>query len=303
MPKSMTGYGRGESVQSTRKIRVELKAVNHRFSDFTIKLPRFLNPFEDKVRKRLAECISRGKVDIYIQFESFAEKDASVNVNIALADSYIEAISGLSNRYDFGRIEASVAMEFLIKHPEVLTLSKFESTATSEEEHEEIWATLSEALDSALVQFNQMRDIEGQAMADDIESNRLQAIGIVSEIAEVAPEVLRLQAQKLRERLEDAIAKLDRRPDDVRLVTEMALIADKGCISEEISRLKSHFDQMLAILQGNEAIGRKLDFLVQELNREVNTIGSKSNDVTVTTLVVELKSLIEKMREQAQNLE
>jgi len=282
---------------------VELKAVNHRFSDFAIKLPRFLNPFEDKVRKRLAESIGRGKVDIWIHFESYAEKDATVNVNVALADSYIEAISGLSNRYDFGRLDANVAMEFLIRHPEILTLDKFESTATSEEEHEEIWKALSGALDVALFQFNQMRDIEGRAMADDIENNRLQAKEIVAEIARIAPATLQAQAKRLQERLEDAIKKLDRKPDDVRLVTEMAVIADRGCIAEEIARLQSHFDQIATILQENEAIGRKLDFLVQELNRETNTIGSKSGDVTVTTLVVELKSLIEKMREQAQNLE
>ena len=303
MPRSMTGYGRGESIQIARKIKVEIKAVNHRFSDFVIKIPRFLNPFEDRIRKLLAENIARGKVDVWIQFESFAQNDASVNINTNLADSFIQALSGLSNRYEFGRLQGDIAMGFLARHPDIITLDKFGSTLDSEEEQEEIWEALGAAVTEAITSFNNMRTVEGQSMADDIENNRALAQDVVAEIARIAPAALKAQVARLRERLEESIAKLDRKIDDVRLVTEMAIITDKGCISEELARLKSHFGQISTILQEEEAVGRKLDFLVQELNREANTIGSKSGDVGITKLVVELKSLIEKMREQAQNIE
>jgi len=303
MPKSMTGYGRGESVRFDRRLKVEIKAVNHRFSDVTIKLPRFLNPLEDKVRRRLAEDIIRGKVDVWITFESFAQKDAVVNINKALADAYIEALAGLSSRYEFGPLQPIPVLELLARNPEIITMDKFDSSLSSENEQEEVWETLNEALEYALEEFNYMRKFEGTAMAEDIENKRKQAEEIVKKIDILAPQALKAQAERTRERLEDIIAKLEQKPDDARLVTEMAIIADKGCISEEIARLHSHLSQLSTMLQEKEAIGRKLDFLVQELNREANTMGSKSGDVTVTTMVVELKSLIEKMREQAQNIE
>jgi len=299
----MTGYGRGECVRHDRRIKVELKAVNHRFSDFTIKLPRFLNPFEDKIRKRLAVDIIRGKVDIWVNFDSFSQTDALVNVNRSIADSYIEVLTGLSSRYGFGALQPELVMELLAKHPDIITLDRLESALSTESEQEEVWETLEAALEEALIQFNKMRNIEGAAMAEDIENNCNHAQAIVEEIATLAPEALKAQTERFRERLEEIVLKMEQKPDDVRLVTEMAIISDKGCINEEIARLQSHFAQLTAILQENDAIGRKLDFLVQELNREANTIGSKSGDVGVTTLVVELKSLIEKMREQAQNLE
>jgi len=299
----MTGYGRGECVRNDRRIKIEIKAVNHRFSDFTIKLPRFLNPFEDRIRKRLSVDIIRGKVDIWINFDSFSQTDALVNVNRSIADSYVEVLSGLSSRYGFGSLQPELVMELLAKHPDIITLDRLESALSTESEQEEVWKTLEDALEEALVQFNEMRNIEGAAVAKDIEGNRTQAQVIVDEIARSAPEALKAQAERLRERLEEAVQKMDQKPDDVRLATELAIISDKGCINEEISRLQSHLSQLACIMQGNEAIGRKLDFLVQELNREANTIGSKSGDVGVTTLVVELKSMIEKMREQAQNLE
>jgi len=303
MPKSMTGYGRGESVRFDRRLKVEIKAVNHRFSDVTIKLPRFLNPLEDKVRRRLAEDIIRGKVDVWITFESFAQKDAVVNINKALADAYIEALAGLSSRYEFGPLQPIPALELLARNPEIITLDKFDSSLSSENEQEEVWETLNEALEYALEEFNYMRNFEGVAMAEDIESKRRQAQEIVEKINILAPQAIKAQAERTRDRIEEIIAKMEQKPDDARLVTEMAIIADKGCISEEVARLQSHLAQLSSMLQEKDAIGRKLDFLVQELNREANTMGSKSGDVTVTTMVVELKSLIEKMREQAQNIE
>ena len=303
MPKSMTGYGRGGCERNSRRVKVEVKSVNHRYCDITIKLPRFLNPFEDRVRKRLAEDITRGKVDVWIHFESYAQKDSNINVNVYLADSYIEALAGLSSRYDFGKLQPGFAMELLASHPDIITFDKFESTMSSEDEQEEMWEPLCEAIEEALDQLNQMRSTEGSAMIKDIEAKCMAAQKIVSDISIRAPEALKEQGAKIRERVTELVAKLEQKPDDTRLITEMAVLADKGCISEELARLESHFAQLMAMLKEKDAIGRKLDFLVQELNREANTIGSKSGDVEVTTMVVELKSLIEKMREQAQNIE
>jgi len=303
MPKSMTGFGRSECIRYDRRIKVEIKAVNHRFSDVSIKLPRFLNHLEDKIRRRLAEDIVRGKVDVWINFESFAQKDTVVNVDKTLADAYIEVLTALSTRYNLGQLQASPVLELLAKNPDIITLDKFGSSQVSESDQAEIWETLSEALESAVGEFNQMRTIEGTAMVADVENSRVAAVKIVEAIAIRAPQALKEQAARLRERLEEIVLKLEQHPDDSRLITEMAIIADKGCISEEIARLQSHLAQLSTMLQENEAIGRKLDFWVQELNREANTIGSKSGDVGVTALVVELKSYIEKMREQAQNIE
>ncbi|MCL1786530.1 MAG: YicC family protein [Defluviitaleaceae bacterium] len=301
MPKSMTGFGRGECIRYDRRIKVEIKAVNHRHSDVTIKLPRFLSHLEDRVRQRLAQAIVRGKVDVWVNFESFAQKDAVVNVDKSLADAYVAALTELSHRYNWGPLEANPALELLAKNPDIMTLDKF--AATSETDQAEIWETLSDALESALAGFDGMRRAEGAAMAQDVEANLEAAQKIVDHIAARAPQALEAQAAKTRERIEEMVQKLAQRPDEGRLITEMAILADKGCISEEIARLQSHFSQLSVMLTLDEAIGRKLDFWVQELNREANTIGSKSGDVGMTALVVELKSYIEKMREQAQNIE
>jgi uncharacterized protein (TIGR00255 family) len=301
MPKSMTGFGRGECIRYDRRIKVEIKAVNHRHSDVTIKLPRFLSHLEDRVRQRLAQAIVRGKVDVWVNFESFAQKDAVVNVDKSLADAYVAALTELSRHYNWGPLEANPALELLAKNPDIMTLDKF--AATSETDQAEIWETLSDALESALAGFDGMRRAEGAAMAQDVEANLEAAQKIVDHIAARAPQALEAQAAKTRERIEEMVQKLAQRPDEGRLITEMAILADKGCISEEIARLQSHFTQLSVMLTLDEAIGRKLDFWVQELNREANTIGSKSGDVGMTALVVGLKSYIEKMREQAQNIE
>ena len=303
MPKSMTGFGSGECIRYDRRIKVELKAVNHRFNDVTVKLPRFLNHLEDKIRRRLAEDITRGKIDVWVNFDSFAKKDAMVNVDKALADAYIEVLAELSTRYNLGPLQQNPTLELLAKNPDIVMPDKFGQSLTSESDQAEIWETLNEALETALCQFNKMRTVEGAAMVADIEASRIAAQKIIEEITARAPQALNEQSARFRERLEDLIAKMAQRPDESRLITELAILADKGCISEEIARLQSHLSQLNTMLQENDAIGRKLEFWVQELNREANTIGSKSGDVGITTLVVELKSLIEKMREQAQNIE
>jgi len=299
----MTGFGRGEHISFERKFKVEIKAVNHRYCDITIKMPRFLNSIEDRLRRRLAQDITRGKVDVWIHFESFAQKDVAVNVNTSLADAYIETLAGLSSRYGFGTLEAHTAMELLAANSDIITIDKFGAALSSDAEQEAIWETLHQALENALLQFNKMRTAEGNAMAEDISNKQMLAQEIVASLVRCAPQVVEENAAKLRERLADMLQKSEHIPDETRLATEVAIIADKGCISEEIARLQSHMAQLETMLQEKDAIGRKLDFLIQELNREANTIGSKSVDAGVTAQVIELKSLIEKMREQVQNIE
>jgi len=301
MPKSMTGYGRGECIRFDRRLKVEIRAVNHRYSDVTIKMPRFLNPLEDKVRRRLAEDIVRGKVDVWVNFESFAQRDVAANVNNLLADAYIEALSGLSSRYGFGPLQSSPALELLARNPDIITLDKFD--ASLQNDSDEIWEVLKLALNDALVDFNQMRVIEGQAMVENILSKHTVAEEIVKKIVERAPIAQNTQFERYKERIAEVVARLGHAPDDARIITELAILADKGCINEEIARLESHLAQLYTMLHGSESNGRKLDFLIQELNREINTIGSKSGDIALSALVVDLKSTVEKMREQVQNIE
>jgi len=301
MPKSMTGFGRGECIRYDRRFKIELKSVNHRFSEFAIKLPRFLNPFEDRIRKRLAKDITRGKVDVWITFDSFTQKDIIVQVNEGFADAYVEALNALSNRYSLEDMPASTAINLLARNPEVLTFDKFESAMSDDTQHE-LWETLSVAMEEAMIQYNSMRETEGRAMVEDIKVNHAKAMSLLDRVIERAPKIIDEHAAKLKERITEMMAKMGQKPDESRMYTEIALMADKGCISEEIARLESHLQQLLTMLD-EDAVGRKMDFLMQELNREANTIGSKSSDVQMTKLAVELKSIIEKIREQVQNIE
>jgi len=301
MPKSMTGFGRGECIRYDRRFKVELKSVNHRFSEFAIKLPRFLNSFEDKIRRRLANEITRGKVDVWVSFDSFTQKDISIQINEGFADSYMAALTALSERYGFEKVPAATAVDLLAKNPEVLAFDKFESAMNSDTQ-KELWETLDEALTLAMNQYNLMRDNEGAAMVEDIANHHKNAMALLVQIKERAPQIIDEQADKLKSRINDMIGRMGNKPDDGRILTEIAVLADKGCISEEIARLESHLQQLMSMLK-EESVGRKMDFLMQELNREANTIGSKTSDIQMTNLAVELKSIIEKIREQVQNIE
>jgi len=303
MVRSMTGFGRGECFLHNRRFKVEMKSVNHRFSDFSIKAPRFLNPFEDRVRSRLAMEIARGKVDVWISFESFSHDDMTVHVNEIYADAYMEALSKLGMRYRLGEMPLGVALELMAKVPEIIVFDRYESVLGSEEARNEIWGNLSSALDMALEQFNQMRSTEGAALMQDMKNHHFLVIKMVDKIRKRLPTHLKEQSERLKERIADTLARFGGNPDDGRVLTEIAVMADKGDVSEELARMDSHLKQFNSILEEDQAIGRKMDFLVQEMNREANTIGSKSTDIEITKAVVEMKSLIEKIREQVQNIE
>jgi len=303
MLKSMTGFGRGECLRHERRFKVELKSVNHRFSDFTIKVPRFLNPFEDRIRHRLAKDIVRGKVDVWVSFESFTSEDLTLQVNDVYADAYMLALRGLGKRYGLNEIPADTSLELLAKTPDVIVFDRYENALSSDNAKNKIWDGLSEALEQALTNYNIMRKKEGEALVKDIEEKYEQSMELMQEIRTGIPRAIEEHATKLRARIADIAGKLGGKSDDSRLLTEIALLVDKSDINEEMTRLESHFAQLSTMLSENGAIGRKMDFLVQELNREANTIGSKSTDVSLTKSVVELKSLIEKIREQIQNIE
>jgi uncharacterized protein (TIGR00255 family) len=294
----MTGFGRGECIRHDRKFQIEIKSVNHRYCDFSIKLSRFLNPFEDKIRHRLAEEIIRGKVDVRIFFETFTSRDISVRVNDVYADAYLQALRGLSTRFGMGE----PSLEMLASNSEVLIADRYENLQNSDVQAQ-LWEGLSCALELALSQYNKMRETEGAALARDIEEKYNDARVLVSEIRERVPRAMEEYAAKLRERVDALLDKLGGRADDGRILTEIAILADKSDINEETTRLESHFEQLASMLREKTAVGRRMDFLMQELNREANTIGAKSSDITLTKSVVELKSLIEKIREQIQNIE
>jgi uncharacterized protein (TIGR00255 family) len=293
----MTGFGRGECLKYDRRFKVEIKSVNHRYGDITIKLPRFLNSYEDKVRKRLARDIVRGKVDVWIHFESFSESDVSVQVNTSFADAYVRALNELSTRY--GLPEGGVTLPVLAQNAEVLSIDKDMSPSNEAE----ILETLLTAVENALTQFDTMRRAEGKALVADILDKRERIGQLLTGIKERAPFVAAEYAAKFTERINETLKGSGITADEGRLLTEIALFTDRSCIDEEITRLESHLRQLTAMLNEKGAIGRKLDFLVQELNREANTIGSKANDAQLARLVVDLKSEVEKIREQVQNIE
>jgi len=303
MAKSMTGFGLGECFRFNRRFKVEMKSVNHRFSDFTIKLPRFLNPFEDKIRRRLSEFVVRGKVDVWISFESFTPKDMTVQVNHVYADAYMDALNTLALKLNLGQVPPEMALEMLSKVPDIILFDRYESALESEQVREEMWEALEEALDQALASFNGMRTTEGAALEKDIWEHHAKAVSLIAGIRKQLPLSVDAQAHRLRERLNDLAGRLGGKPDEEKLLTEIAHLTDKGDISEELTRMDSHFEQLSGMISEKEATGRKMDFLVQEMNREANTIGSKSNDIELTKNVVELKSVIEKIREQVQNIE
>jgi uncharacterized protein (TIGR00255 family) len=296
----MTGYGRGECFAKDRRFKVEIKSVNHRFGDITIKLPRFLNALEERVRKRLAQDIIRGKADVYIHFESFTERDIRISVNTAFADSYTKALRELASRYIHTEGEGdAVTLSMLTAQPDIFTIDR--DNASDSQTQAELWDTLSQALEGALNAFNAMREAEGAALLKDLLDRRDCMRSLLLKIKERAPQIASEYAAKLKERIAEMLA--DYPVDEGRLLTEAAIFADRSAVDEEIARLESHIIQMGDILDESANIGRKLDFLVQEMNREANTIGSKSGDIALTKLVVDIKSEIEKIREQVQNLE
>jgi len=296
----MTGYGRGECTMYDRKFVVELKSVNHRYNELNIRLPRVLNALEDKIRKRILSEVHRGKTEVFIQFETLSKKDLKVHFSEALCDAYVEIYKQIKSRYG---LTDDLSLPVLLRIPDVITAEKDLSDDTAAKE---LWEAVCGALETALAAFISMRELEGGHLAEDLVGKTRELQKMSLSLTERAPMVVKEHEQRLMERIQDNPLLKDVEIDQNRLITELSLFADKCCIDEELIRLRSHLSQLSAILsdrQETTGVGRKLDFLVQEINREINTIGSKSNDLTITQIIVEMKSQTEKIREQIQNLE
>lgn len=292
MIRSMTGYGRGESNLPGKKFSVELKAVNHRYSEVVLRLPRSLSQFEDRIRKVIQARVARGRVDGFFSQEESGEKATVVKVDKALAAAYYKAVRELQESLD---IPGDIKIKYLTDLPGVLVVEE------PSEDIEELWPAILEAVEAALESLIRMRETEGTQLASDL-LRRINRIALLNQqIKERAPTVVEEYREKLMMRLNDFIK--DGILDPERLAAEVVVFADRSNITEETVRLASHLKQVRACLEEDQPAGRKLDFLVQEMNREINTVGSKANDLEISRHVIEVKSEIEKIREQVQNLE
>lgn len=292
MIRSMTGFGRGEYREDGREFGVEIKTVNHRYSDVFIKMPRQLSFLEDRVRDLAGKRLSRGKIDIYISYEDRSEETRRVVFDEALAKAYVDALRKLKDRFG---LEDDISVSLVSRFPDILRVEQVE------EDEEKLWLMLKEALTGALDSLVAMRENEGEGLREDLLGRVSGMEALLGEVAARAPEVVREYKQKLAVRIKELMEQ--QTIDEGRLAVEVAIFADRCSIDEEITRLKSHLAQMAEAFRMEQPVGRKLDFLVQEMNREVNTIGSKANDLEITKCVLEMKSSIEKIREQIQNIE
>lgn len=292
MIKSMTGFGHGEKETEQYKIAVEIKSVNHRYCDLGVKLPKKFNAFESRVRNVMKEYVARGKTDLYIAYENYSGARCRVEYHQEMAEAYVAAIVRAGK--DFG-LESGLTGAGLVRLPEVITLSE------EEQDVEEIFPDLEEALRQAGEQFVRSREAEGAKLREDILKKLDYIQRLVSYVEERSPEMLKEYRDKLRRKVEEALG--DHHLDEGVLSTELVVYADKVCVDEETVRLRSHIGNMRATMEAEGSIGRKLDFIVQEMNREANTILSKANDQALSERAIDLKTEIEKIREQIQNIE
>ncbi len=289
---SMTGYGRMSVERDGRQLTVELKSVNHRFLDLSFRMPRSFNFLEDSARRLIGEYLSRGHVDLFATYRNTREDSRRVEVDQALLDAYMTALDGIAETTG---LEDDRTLSLATRLPDVLTV------AEADEDQDALRELMREALTGALEQMSAMREKEGEALKRDISARIDTLESMTAEIEARYPETVAEYQQKLRARVEELLG--GAAMDEQRLMQEVAIMADRSAIAEETVRLHSHFAQVRGFMAAGEPVGRKLDFIVQELNREVNTISSKSQDVPITRLVVEAKAEIEKIREQVQNVE
>ena len=293
MIRSMTGFGHGEvSNDKNQKVTVEMKSVNHRYCDISLKLPKKLAMFEANIRNIMKEYASRGKIDIYVSYEDLSETAVSLHYNQAMAAEYMQVFKKMQE--DFG-IETKITAEALAKYPEVVTLEEVQ-------QDEEVWWELLEAaLRQAAEKFVETRTIEGANLKKDLLGKLDQMAADVAFIERRSPQIIAEYREKLEEKVKEFLE--DSAIEENRIAAEVTLYADKIAVDEEIVRLQSHISSMTDVLESDESIGRKLDFMAQEMNREANTILSKSSDVDLADHAIELKTNVEKVREQIQNIE
>ncbi len=291
MIKSMTGFGRGKYENEGRTYTIEIKAVNHKYSDISIKMPRFFNSLEDATRKKISSVISRGKIDVYITFENYSAKGTNIRLNKELAKTYIDELKALAEETG---IQNNINVMELAKFPEVLKLDE-------DSQEEIIGKELNIALEEALEKFIQMKEIEGAKLVEDIEKRIENVQTKVEEISNYSSNLIQEYIVKLEARVKELLN--TDIVDENRLAQEIVIYSDKCSIEEELTRLRSHIAQFKRLLKETSPIGKKFDFLVQEMNRETNTIGSKANCLEITNRVIDIKTELENIREQIQNIE
>jgi uncharacterized protein (TIGR00255 family) len=287
----MTGFGRGESAQGSVRIAAEIKTVNHRYSEITVKIPKRFIQLEDRIRQHLAASINRGKVDIYIKAE-YGDDGQDVRIDNSLALKYHMKIQDLADSLG---IPMDLGVAELITIPGILTIED------SPVELDEIWEVLKPPIDSALAQVLNMRNAEGMRLANDFIARLEYMETLRKNLLDYSPGVVEKYRQRLTARITELMGQIP--VDENRLIQEVAMFADRSGVDEELVRLDSHFRQFWELISSDQPVGRQLDFLCQEMNREINTIGSKANDISMTKTVVELKGEVEKLREQAQNIQ
>lgn len=294
MIKSMTGFGRSEYNDGKRNIIVEIKTVNHRYADISVRMPRRYSFVEDKVKNTIKEKIKRGKIDVSIMVENLTENDVNIKLNTMIAQQYYDNLKELQRQFD---VTGDITLQYLAGMPDVL------KAIPDVDDEEEMTECILEPVREAAANLESMRMVEGEKLAQDLIMRGDIIKDLVDQIEERAELVPKAYTEKLRERIQELIGNSVTVPED-RILVEAAIFADKCNITEELTRLRSHMDQMKSIIvKSSQPDGKKLDFLVQEMNREANTIGSKANDITVTNLMLQVKAEIEKIREQVQNIE
>lgn len=292
MLKSMTGFGRCEVTKNDRKFTVELRGVNHRYLEVGIRIPKKFSYFESALRTCLKNYVSRGKVDIFVTYEDYVNNTSSVTYNAKLAKEYLDSINAIAS--DFG-LSSEVSATMLSRYPEVLSLNE------ATENEDDVWAVLKEAFEGACEKFVESRIVEGTNLKNDIDDKLNKIEELVIFIDEKYPDIVNQYRERIYAKVKELLA--DNQIDQAVLATELTIFADKTCVDEETVRLRSHVDAMRQALNQGVGIGRKLDFIAQEMNREANTILSKANNIDVTNAAIDLKTEIEKVREQIQNIE
>lgn len=292
MLKSMTGYGRNEDIIAGRHIVFEIKSVNHKFFECNARMPRGYLFLEDKLKSYVQSKISRGKVDLFLQVEAMEEAEVQVLVNHSLAQSYINAFRELKERY---QLSDDVSLSLLSRYPDLFSVQK------PQENEEEAWEAIRQAAEPAVASFLGMREAEGARLKQDLLEKAAHIEALVEQVESLTPETVSEYRQRMESKIQEMLG--DTRFDEQRVLTEVAVFADKVAVDEETVRLRSHIKQLHRLVEAEDPVGRKIDFLVQEMNREANTIGSKSVNSKIAYLVVDIKSEIEKIREQVQNIE
>ena len=292
MLKSMTGYGRSEMTVGGRHIIFEIKSVNHKYFEFNSRISRGYLFLEDKLKAYLQGKLSRGKVDVFLQIETLEDADAQVQVNHSLAAGYYAALQELKNRYG---LPDEPTLALLTRYGDIFSVHR------APENEEEIWQAVQQAAEPAVESFLRMREAEGARLREDILSKAQRILELVGQVEQETPQTVKEYQERLEAKIQELLG--DAHFDEQRVLTEVAVFADKVAVDEETVRLRSHFQQLEKLIDSQEPVGRKIDFLVQEMNREANTIGSKSVNSKIAYLVVDIKSEIEKIREQVQNVE